>query len=140
MITFIILFCSLLQYNFHFFNWQNNHGHSKHLEDSSFILTLAYLDDIFGALNHLNYQTRGGGKNVTEAEEKMSAFQRKLQLWWQRLENNNFVNFSLLEDVVSSFNTAINDKVSDNELQRHKPVFTEHLQKLQRSFESYFPD
>ena len=74
----------------------HNHRQSKHFEDSSFIFILAFLADIFGALNQLNCQMQGDGKNVIEAEEKMSAFQRKLKLWRQRLENNNFANFPLL--------------------------------------------
>ena len=118
----------------------HNHRHAKHFEDSSFILTLAYLADIFTALNHLNCQMQGGGVNVIEAEEKMSSFQRKLELWLQRLENDNFANFPLLDEIVSSSDTAINDEESNNELQRLKPEFAEHLQKLQRSFENYFPD
>ena len=52
----------------------HNHRHSKHIEDSSFILTLAFLADIFDALNQLSFPMQGGGKNVIEAEEKMSAF------------------------------------------------------------------
>ena len=52
----------------------HNHRHSKHFEDSSFILTLAFLADISGVLNQLSCQMQGGGKNVIEAEEKMSAF------------------------------------------------------------------
>ena len=80
---------------------------------------------------------QGGGKNVIEAEEKMSAFQRKLKLWRQRLENSNFANFPLLDEVVSN-SSAINDEVSCNELHGLLPVFTENLQKLQRSFENYF--
>ena len=52
----------------------HNHRYLKHFEDSSFILTLAFLDDIFGALNQLSCQMQGGGKNVVEAEEKTSAF------------------------------------------------------------------
>ena len=52
----------------------HNHQHSKHFEHSSFILTLAFLADIFGALNQLSCQMQGGGKNVVEAEEKTSAF------------------------------------------------------------------
>ena len=57
-----------------------SHWHSKHFKDSSFILTLAFLADIFGALNQLSCQMQEGGKNVIEAEEKMNAFQRKLKL------------------------------------------------------------
>ena len=52
----------------------HNHWHSKHFENSSFILTLGFLADIFGALNQLSCQMQGGGKNVIEAEEKMSTF------------------------------------------------------------------
>ena len=73
-----------------------NHRHSKRFEDSSFILTLGFLADIFGTLSQLSYQMQGGGKNVIEAEEKTSAFQKKLKLWQQLLENHNFANFPLL--------------------------------------------
>ena len=52
----------------------HNHRHSKHFKDSSFILTLAFLADIFDALNQLICQMQRDGKNVIEAEEKMSAF------------------------------------------------------------------
>ena len=97
---------------------------------------MEFLADIFVALNLLSCQMHGGGKNVIEAEEKMSAFQRKLKLWRQRLENKNF---PLLDEVVSN-GSAINDEVSCNELQRLLPVFTKHLQKLQKSFENYFPE
>ena len=82
---------------------------------------------------------QGGVKNVIEAEEKMSAFQRKLKLWRQLLQNNNFANFPLLDEVVRN-GSAINDEVSCNELQWLLLVFTKHLQKLQRSFKTYFPE
>ena len=77
----------------------HNHRDSKHFEDSSFILTSAFSADIFGALNQLSCQMQGGGKNVVEAEEKTSAFQKKLKLWRERLENHSFANFSLLGEV-----------------------------------------
>ena len=62
-----------------------------------------------------------------------------MKLWPQRLENNNFANFPLLDEVVSN-GSAINDQVSCNELKGLPPVFTEHFQKIQRSFENYFPE
>ena len=101
----------------------HNHWHSKHLEDSSLILTLAYLANIFGALNQLNYQMAGGSKNVIDAKEQMNAFYRKLQLWCQQLENSNFASFLILEEIVSSSDTTINGEVSNNALERLKPVF-----------------
>ena len=96
----------------------HNHRHAKHFNNPSFLLTLAYLADIFAALNHLNCQMQGGGVNAIEVEEKICAFQRKLELWWQRLQNDNFVNFSLLGEIASSFSTAMNDKKDHNEQQR----------------------
>ena len=42
----------------------HNHRHAKHFEDFSFILTLAFLADIFAAFNHLNCQMQGGGVNT----------------------------------------------------------------------------
>ena len=80
------------------------------------ILSFGIFGYIFDALNQLSRQMEGGGKNVREAAEKMSAFQRKLKLWRQRLKNSNFANFPLLDEVVSNGST-INDKVSFNELQ-----------------------
>ena len=84
----------------------HNHRHAKHFNNLSFYLTLAYLADIFAALNHLNCQMKGGGVNVIEAEEKFCVFQRKLELWWQRLENDNFANFPLLDEIASNSSTV----------------------------------
>ena len=42
----------------------HNHRHAKHFNNPSFLLTLAYLADIFAALNHLNCQMQGGGVSV----------------------------------------------------------------------------
>ena len=118
----------------------HNHRHAKHFNNLSFLLTSAYLADIFATLNHLNCQVQVGRVNVIEAEEKICAFQRKLELWWQRPENDNFANFPLLDKIASSSRTAMNDKEDHNELQRLKSEFVEHLQKLQLSFKNYFPD
>ena len=114
----------------------HNHRHAKHFNNPSFFLTLAYLADIFAALNHLNCQMHGVGVNVIEAEEKICAFQRKLEIRWQRLENDNFANFPLLDEIASSSSTAMNDKEDHNELRGLKSEFVEYLQKLQLSFKN----
>ena len=94
---------------------KSQHQHTKHFNNPSFLLTLA---NISAALNHLNCQMQGGGVNVIEVEEKICAFQRKLELWWLRLQNDKFVNFSLLDKIASSSSTAMNDKKDHNEPQR----------------------
>ena len=106
--------------------------------DTSFLLILAYLADIFGALNHLNCQMQGGGVNIIEAEEKMCAFRKKLRLWWERLKNDNFANFPLLDELTST--AATHDDESAEKLKRLKPMIVEHLKELERSFDRYFPE
>ena len=98
----------------------HNHRHAKHFNNPSFLFTLAYLAYICAALNHLNCQMQGGRINVIKAEKKICGFQRKLELWWQRLENDNFANFPLFDEIASSSSTAMNDKEDHNELQRLK--------------------
>ena len=51
--------------------------HADCFENSKFILILAYLADIFGALNHLNQQMQGGGVNIIEAEKHRKDFEKK---------------------------------------------------------------
>ena len=62
-----------------------------------------------------------------------------MKLRREQLKNHNFANFPLLDEGVSN-SFEINDEVSCNKLQGLLPVFTEHLQKLQRSFENYSPE
>ncbi|KAF2351167.1 hypothetical protein FHG87_018076 [Trinorchestia longiramus] len=80
----------------------HQHCHADCLKNSQFILILAYLADIFAALNHLNHKMQGGEFNIIEAEENLKAFQKKLPLWKRRTETNNFANFPLLDDCVRS--------------------------------------
>ncbi|KAF2364897.1 hypothetical protein FHG87_004346 [Trinorchestia longiramus] len=71
-------------------------------KNSEFILILAYLADIFAALNHLSRKMQGGGFNIIEAEENPKAFQKNLMSWKRRTDNNNFANNPLLDDCVRS--------------------------------------
>ena len=56
---------------------EHQHRHAGCFENSEFILILAYMVDIFDALNNLNQQMQGGGVNITEAEEHLKDFQKK---------------------------------------------------------------
>ena len=53
---------------------EHQHCHVDCFENSEFILVLAYMADIFGALNQ---QMQGGGVNIIEAEEHLKAFEKK---------------------------------------------------------------
>ena len=53
---------------------EHQHRHADCFENSEFILVLAYIVDIFDALNNLNHQVQGGGVNIIEAEVHLKAF------------------------------------------------------------------
>ena len=56
---------------------EHQHCHADCFENSEFILVLAYMADIFDALNNLNQHMQGGRVNIIEAEEYLKAFQQK---------------------------------------------------------------
>ncbi|XP_045120467.1 protein ZBED8-like [Portunus trituberculatus] len=116
----------------------HKHCHADYFENSEFILILAYMADIFDALNHLNQQMKGGGANIIEAEENLKAFQKKLPLWKRRTENDNFANFPLLDDCVSKIEdvSGIGDISVPGEL---KQAIAMHLDELAKSLNGYFP-
>ncbi|XP_073524942.1 protein FAM200C-like [Phyllobates terribilis] len=117
---------------------EHQHCHADCFKNPEFILILAYMADIFAALNHLNQQMQGGGVNIMEAEENLKAFKKKLPLWKQRTENNNFANFPLLDDCVSKIEdvSGIGDISVSMEL---KQTIATHLDELAKSLDGYFP-
>ena len=46
---------------------EHQYRHADYFENSEFIRILAYMADIFDALNHLNQQMQGGGVNIIDA-------------------------------------------------------------------------
>ncbi|XP_028659137.2 protein ZBED8-like [Erpetoichthys calabaricus] len=117
---------------------EHQHRHADCFKNSRFILILAYMADIFVALNHLNQQMQGGGVNIIEAEENLKAYQKKLQLWKRRTKNDNFANFPLLDDCVSMIEdvSGIGDISVPTEL---KQAVATHLDELAKSLDGYFP-
>ena len=117
---------------------EHQHCHADYFKNSEFILILAYMADIFDALNHLNQQMQGGGVNIIETEENLRAFQKKLPLWKRRTENDNFANFPLLDDCVSKIEdvSGIGDIFVPGKL---KQAIAMHLDELAKSLDGYFP-
>jgi len=77
--------------------------------------------------------------NVIEAEEKPSAFQKKLPLWRRRTEKNNFVNFPRLEECVSGIED--DSEVGGTAIPRElKHAIATHLDELAKPFDGYFLD
>ena len=60
---------------------------------------LAYLADIFEALNRLNKKLQGSGSNIIVQTDVINAFVAKLNLWIQRAKNDNFTSFHRLTEI-----------------------------------------
>ena len=100
-----------------------------HFESEDFILSLAYLSDIFTHLNDLNTSIQGKGINMITGREKISAFTSKLSIWKNRIDCGNYANFPKLDEV----------SASTTSLPEHTMMqIKEHLQVLSQSFEGYF--
>ena len=65
-------------------------------------LELAYLVDTFSILNKLNLQLQGKGANLFTHQGVIKAFVEKLQLWFNRKENTNFVQFPSVNGTVGN--------------------------------------
>ena len=90
---------------------------------------LAYLADIFEALNQLNKKLQGLGTNIIMQSDAINAFVVKLDLWRQRAKNNNFASFHRLTEITGDdFNKNLKEDIIS------------HLQNLQDEFERYFPE
>ncbi|XP_053629953.2 protein abrupt-like isoform X2 [Cherax quadricarinatus] len=83
-------------------------------------------------------EMQGGGVNIIEVEENLKAFQNKLLLWKCRTENDNFANFSLLDDCASEIEdmSGIGDISVPGEL---KQAIAMHLDELAKFLDGYFP-
>ena len=102
---------------------------AEYFETTKFIQNLAYLADVFTALNELNRSLQGQGIGVIHACEKLSAFKEKLQLWIRRVKQGNFVNFPSLQETLKESASLHPDLVS---------TIAEHLQILSTAFDGYF--
>ena len=102
---------------------------AEYFETTKFIQNLAYLADVFTALNELNRSLQGQGISVIHACEKLSAFKEKLQLSIRRVNEGNFINFPSLQETLKESASLHPDLVS---------IIAEHLQILSTAFDGYF--
>ena len=100
-----------------------------HFESEDFILSLAYLSDIFTHLNYRNVSIQGKGINMITGREKISAFTSKLSTWKNRIDCENYANIPKL-DKVSPSTTSLPEHIVIQ--------IKDYLQVLSQSFEGYF--
>ena len=95
-------------------------------DGDGFSTYLAYLADIFEALNQLNKKLQGPGTNIIVHSD--ARFVVKLNLWRQQAKNNNFASFHRLTEITGDdFNKNLEDIIS-------------HRRNLLDEFERYFSE
>ena len=73
------------------------------MKSEEFMLKVAHLADYFGDVNSLNLSLQGNNVNVLGTQDKVSAFQRKIQLYQCRVQSGDTTVFSELALLKSSF-------------------------------------
>ncbi|XP_026819147.1 zinc finger BED domain-containing protein 5-like [Rhopalosiphum maidis] len=104
---------------------------SERVNDYSWLVTLAYLSDIFTHLNALNLSLQGTHITIFKVEDKIEAMIKKLELWSLRLSKKNYDPFPNLKNFIESTEEELSDKDSK--------YFIQHMGDMQRSFRDYFP-
>jgi hypothetical protein len=69
---------------------------SNFLEDTKWLLKLAYLASIYQHLNRLNASMQGPGENILPSSDKLLAFKNKIQVWKKHISSGNIEMFPLL--------------------------------------------
>ena len=115
-----------------FLESRGKQDHLLSFTSEEFQLTLSYLVDIFGSLNHLNLFLQGKNSNRMTNYNAIRAFIAKLGLWQRRVQKGNAASFP-------NFDAALEEKSINLEGQL-KSEIESHLQQLKQEFECYFPD
>ncbi|XP_053117964.1 zinc finger MYM-type protein 6-like [Hemicordylus capensis] len=103
------------------------------LQNADWIAKVAYLSDIFNAINSLNLSLQGPLATIFTMGNKISAFKKKLELWIHRSEGGNYDMFETFSSLICS------DEGLDFDHSSIKILIHDHLKSLQQQFEDYYP-
>lgn len=101
------------------------------LKDDQWVANLAYLANVFDRFNELNLQTQGRHANCFGFYNKIEAFQKKLAMWKQEAERNEFSAFPFIGNLLSHNKPLI---------EHIQPIIVSHLEQLLDHFRNQFPD
>ena len=107
---------------------EKNHEFEDDLENDEFISRLAYLSDIFQAINLINLSFQGSNSNIAIFISKLEAFIRKLDVGTKYVKSKQFGMFQLL----TTLSVEPNDKLSQE--------IEDHLKLLRKELLHCFPD
>ena len=81
-------------------------------------LDIAYMSDLYGKFNHLNKTLQGKNLNLVKVKSKITSFRNQLELYGKNFKNNQFAQFSSLENLKL--------QISEDEVE----TYSSHLEQL----------
>ncbi|XP_041849953.1 zinc finger BED domain-containing protein 5-like [Melanotaenia boesemani] len=109
----------------------SNELHDR-MHDFQWLAKLAYLADIFSALNSLNVALQGQTVTIFDVRDKIKATCLKMELWCDRLDRGEFDNFPTLADFLLTAGENVDESTVAS--------FKKHLQGLHSQLGIYFPE
>lgn len=111
---------------------EEGHKDAENFQNADFLVKMAYLCDIFEKLNSLNLTLQGKNMHILKSQERVAAFNKKLNLWRKKLN----------EDAISDCFPTLHTFLTENELTLKldsKNHFEDYLSQLGIWFDKYFP-
>ncbi|GBP70851.1 Zinc finger BED domain-containing protein 5 [Eumeta japonica] len=105
-------------------------NHADHFNDFEWLTLVAYLADIFSALNELNLGLQGRDNNIFKVEDKIETMLKKLDVWTNRTIQKNYNNFPTLAAFLESSDGALLPTRVQDEI-------INHLRALKSSLRNY---
>ena len=100
-------------------------------QSQEFQLAMAYLVDIFEALNCLNLLLQGKNTNRMKDYDEIRTFIAKLGLWHRRVQRGNAASFPTLDIALENSKAKLEGEL--------KIEVESHLQILKEEYDCYFP-
>uniref|UniRef100_A0A671URU5 DUF4371 domain-containing protein n=1 Tax=Sparus aurata TaxID=8175 RepID=A0A671URU5_SPAAU len=102
------------------------------MHDFQWLAKLAYLADVFSALNTLNVVLQGKTVTMFNVQDKIKATRMKMELWCGRLDRGEFDSFPTLADFLLTAGEDMDRSTVAS--------FKQHLQDLHSQLGIYFPE
>uniref|UniRef100_A0A8C1P216 DUF4371 domain-containing protein n=1 Tax=Cyprinus carpio TaxID=7962 RepID=A0A8C1P216_CYPCA len=101
------------------------------MHDEDFLKRLAYLADIFSALNELNLSLQGVSVTVFNTQDRIEAMIKKLRFWASCVSGNTHLCFPTLHEFLGENDVDLGEHV--------KSLIIEHLNQLAEHLRKHFP-
>lgn len=118
----------------YFYLNRDGYNNSKMFIDSDFVITLAYLCDIFEKLNLFNISLHSKETHILQWYDKIVTFVKKINLWKRKLteKNGKIICFPFLKYFLEKNDLELAVSL--------KTIFLKHLTNLETHFMKYFSE